>query len=462
MMNHIRWRGYVLSSAVLAAAAVILFGFAILVGSGEQRLERLGVGVLLAVAGAAVVILHPRWIYCTLAFVLGSAPAATIPGLGTPVILVLAFTVWCALLTHPITRTRTSPMELAVAVLVVTSLGSLVMTAASVRDVTEFVKWLLATSLVFALMRMSREDIRMFGNVFVWGAFAGALLALIMRFFDPAGLIFARLRVIGITDISDTGGFTRLTGTYVEPNSAGIFFLVALALSVSLLRGWSRIITAPVILLALVFTLSRAAMLSVIAAIVFLLLFQRMSSGLRVTIAAAMGAGIAAALAVPLIYNRFTGTFKDRGSLDRAASLSEYMRNMTGSWWFGKGWGLREFITDAAAYQSNHVANSPLLAIYRGGIFVGLAFLAVLMVGIVIAYRNVRRSPWESGVIGAQFVGFTVIGLQLDFPVITHAPVTMAWSVFIAFLIRNPVTVHAVEHERVVPVEGRHRSPHHV
>ncbi|TRW80488.1 O-antigen ligase domain-containing protein [Mycolicibacterium sp. 018/SC-01/001] len=455
-----RLRGYAMTFGCLAATAAVLVPVTVLANTGEHRLDRLGIGIIAVVVAAAVVVLHPRWVYMALAFALGSAPAATIPGLGTPVVLVLAFAMWCALLVHPLAETRTSAMELAIAGLVVTSLCSLVMTVSSVRDVTEFIKWLLATSVVFALTRFDLADLRAFGKVFVWGTFAGATLALIMRFLDPGRVLFTRLQVIGVFDISDTGGFTRLTGTYVEPNSAGISFLVGLCLSVALLRGGSRLLTSAVILVALVFTLSRAAMVSVVAAVVFLLLFQPMSSRVRVAILAALGSGVVGFLAVPLIYTRFTGTFKDRGSLDRAASLSEYAYNMAGHWWFGKGWGLAEFISGEAAYRSNHVANSPLLSIYRGGIFVGVAFVVVLLVGVAVSYRNARRTPWEAAVIGAGFTGFTVIGLQLDFPVVTHATVTMVWSVLIAFLIRNPVTDCPPEQREFLAAPGRHRSRH--
>jgi polysaccharide biosynthesis protein PslJ len=432
-------RNRLVSLAVLGAAGMILVVVSVLVGSGGHRAGQLGVGILVAVGGFAVVLLHPGWIYRSLAFVLGAVPVATIPGLGTPIVLVLAIAVWLAVLTHPIVETRTYPIELSIVVLIITSLASLVMTATAIRDITEFLKWVIATSMVFALLRLDRNELRAFGRTFAFGACAGAAFSLALLFIDKSGAVSQKLAVIGIQHLPDGAGLHRLTGTYVEPNSAGIFLMIALAVGIALLRGWQRFLVAPIILAGLVCTLSRSAMLSVVAAAVFLLIFQPMPARIRALASATLIGGGVAIFSLPVIHARFTSTFKDRGSLDRAASLADYVHNMTGSWWFGKGWGLPEIVSDAAAFRVNHVANSPLLSIYRGGIFVGLAFVLVLVIGVVIAYRNAYKRPWESGVIGAQFVGFTAVGMQLDFPIVTHSPVTMVWSVLIAFLAANPV-----------------------
>jgi polysaccharide biosynthesis protein PslJ len=188
------------------------------------------------------------------------------------------------------------------------------------------------------------------------------------------------------------------------------------------------------------------------------LVFKRMRADSRVAIIATLMAGALLALSIPVIRDRFLNTGSDRGSLDRTASLADYPRVMSGSWWFGKGWGLDEFINASAAYKTNHVANSPLLSVYRGGLLVGLAFVAVLVIGLFIAYRNLHKKPWESCVIGAQFVGFTIVGLQLDFPVVTHATMAMAWSVFIVLLVANPVTPTSAPPVAPTATAGRHRS----
>jgi hypothetical protein len=457
MILHPPTRRRLAPPVLIGGAALMVVMITFMVGSGSDVAEKLGIAALAAVIGLYVAVVHPSWIYRSLAVVLGAVPLATVPGFGQPVVLVLAAAMWCAVLVHPIADTRTSPLELSIGVLVLTSLCALAVTLSATRDVTEFIKWLVATSMVFALLRLDRDELRAFGRFFVYGSFAGALFGLFAFFFDDTGALVGRLAVIGISRMGDTGGIPRLTGTYVEPNAAGIFLMIALAMAVALFRGSQRLVIAGVILAALICTLSRSAIFSVIVAVIFLLIFQFMSIGRRMAISTTLAVACAAGMVVPLIYNRITGTFKDRGSLDRAQSLTEFTNNMSGSWWFGKGWGLPEFITGAAAFRSNHVANSPLLSIYRGGVFVGAAFIVVLVLGMVVAYRNVYRSPWESAVIGAVFVGFTLVGLQLDFPVVTHAPVTMAWSVLIVFMIANPVTP-STRLENPTAAPGRHRS----
>jgi len=437
---------------VACAAAAALFG------SSTQTNQLIGVGIVAVVAAIAVTLLQPNLIYFAFAFVLGAAPFAIIPGIGQPFVLVLAIGVWFAVLTHPIAETRTYGMEFAVAAFVVISFVSLTMTTAGLGHVVEFAKWLLSTSLVFALLRLDRKVLRQFGIVFSWGVFFGAAFALLVFFFDKAGTTLNYLSMFGYGRTGSIGTHlrfyvmenstvVRLTGTYVDPNAAGIFLLVGFTLAVALTRGWTRLLMAPVILGALIITLSRSAIFTVVVAVILFLLFQRMSTGGRLAIVGASLVGTACVLSVPAIYSRIFDSFtsNDTGANDRADALAKFPEMMRGHWWFGRGWGVREFTDEVVGYKTNYVANSPLLTTYRGGIFTGIAFVLVLIAGAVLAYRHARRSPWESGVIGAMFVAFAVVALQLDFPVVTHAPMTMAFSVFIAFLCANPVVPLAPE-----------------
>ena len=170
-------------------------------------------------------------------------------------------------ITHPIAETRTSWLELSVALLVVTSIIAFIITFSGSRDLVEFAKWLIATSMVFALLRLSRQELRLFGLVFVYGACLGAIFAMGIYFFDKSGRSLSLLSFIGYGGASfhDTNlrfyilgdsMVTRLTGTYIDPNGAGISMLIAVALAVALLRGWQRQIVVPVLLAALLITLT--------------------------------------------------------------------------------------------------------------------------------------------------------------------------------------------------------------
>ena len=50
---------------------------------------------------------------------------------------------------------------------------------------------------------------------------------------------------------------------------------------------------------------------------------------------------------------------------------------MAGHWGFGLGWARPEFIDPEFSYLFNLPSNAPLIALYRGGILVFIAFMAV-------------------------------------------------------------------------------------
>ena len=435
----------ILTPALLVLVLPLIIGSAL--GSGKPPLMFLGVLVIGGLGALAVAICSPQWPFLALAFVLGAAPFAVVPGLPLPIVLILVLMIWVSTLLHPVELGRTDPIELALYALIGTSLLSVIATAVGFSDYTEFVKWLLATSVVFPLMRLPRSDLQRFGRVFVYGVGLGAAFALAMFFLDKSGAWMNYLSPIGYGTVGTIGthlrfysdGLTqvvRLTGTYVDPNVAGIFTFVGLALALALLRGWPRLMFSAVLGGALVVTLSRSALFSVVVAVLVYLAFQRLRTDARFGILAGGIALAAGALTVPAVGDRILNSFgsDDKGTTDRAAALADYPAAMSGHWLFGKGWGIAEFTDEVAGYNANYVANSPLVSIYRGGILVGIAFLLVLVAGAVVAHRNARRSPWESGVTGAAFVGFAIVALQLDFPVVTHAPVTMVFVVLLVFV----------------------------
>ncbi|AYJ48080.1 O-antigen ligase domain-containing protein [Rhodococcus sp. P1Y] len=416
-------------------------------GSGQAPLMLVGILLIGGLGALAVAVSSPQWSFLALAFVLGAAPFAVVPGLPLPIVLVLVILVWMSTLLHPIELGRTDPVELAVYALMGTSLVSVIATAVGVSDITEFIRWVMATSIIFPLLRLPRPDLQRFGRVFVYGVGGGSAFALAMFFLDKSGSWMNYLSAIGYGTVGTIGthlrfytdGLTqvvRLTGTYVDPNVAGIFTFVGLALAITLLRGWPRLIFSGLLASALLVTLSRSALFSVVVAALVYLVFQRLRTDARLGILAGGIALGAAALSVPAVADRILNSFgsDDKGTTDRAAALSDFPASMSGHWLFGKGWGIAEFTDEVAGYNANYVANSPLVSIYRGGILVGIAFVLVLAAGFVVAHRNARKPAWESGITGAALVGFSLVALQLDFPVVTHAPVTMAFVVLLVFV----------------------------
>ncbi len=121
---------------------------------------------------------------------------------------------------------------------------------------------------------------------------------------------------------------------------------------------------------------------------------------------------------VPSVRTRLLGTLgsNDAGATDRVDSIREFPGRMSGHWLFGWGWSQREFKDGAYAFIENFVSNAPLIAIHRGGIFVGAAFLAVVVIGCVIGYRLLRSNSLPSALYGGVFIGFSIVALNSRSP----------------------------------------------
>jgi hypothetical protein len=125
----------------------------------------------------------------------------------------------------------------------------------------------------------------------------------------------------------------------------------------------------------------------------------------------------------------------DTGAQDRGRALAEFPNVMSGHWLFGLGWGRQEWIDGAFAFRLNFVSNSPLITIYRSGMVVGLVFLAVLVIACIMSYRALRSDSLPAAIYGGVFIGFCVVALQLDHPVVTSPQSGIAFGIFLAFLV---------------------------
>lgn len=439
---------------IVAAAASILLGM--LAGSdtaAARTLLLLGIG---GAVGLTAAVVTPNSIRSGLGFVLGGVPFAVLPGAG-PAALVMAAAAGVAALLHPSRPTRPHTIEYLVVLLVAVSAATIPQTATSPVHVTEFVKWAVATGLILVLLRMSPASMSRVQTAYVVGATVGGGFSLILLLVDRTGDAIGSLAVIGYGRTGITGTtlrlaevdgmeMARLAGTYVHPNYAGIFLLVGLALAIARTSGLLRAAATPVIALATIATLSRAAIATVVVAAVLFLVLQTMTRRARLVLACTGGAAAVALASAPTVSARLWASFgqNDVGSSDRARALANFVPSMEGRWWFGRGWGAVELLDEVAGYNANYVANTPLLTIYRGGILVGLVFAALLVAGCVISYRRLRTPDWTAGVLGATFLAMVLIALQLDFPVVTSPPVTMAFGLLLAAVVASPTSPPAV------------------
>jgi hypothetical protein len=418
--------------------------------------------------GIWVALRRPLWIYCVYAFSLAFVPFGVLPSSPLPLVLLLGVSIGAtAVLQLPSGRSRPfTSLEWWVLGLVVTSMLSLAVTFSTSYDLTEFSKWLIATSTLFALLRLQPDRLDIVGRWYVFGAASASLFALAMLLFDRAGNMLSVLSFLGYGTAGGTnlryvvgeGEMTvRLTGTYVDPNAGGLFLFVGVLLALALFRGLWQVVFTGIVVLAMTLTLSRSALLSIAVAFLIFLAVQNMRFGGKLRMFGFAAIAGAVLLAIPAIQERILGSFgsNDVGSSARADALRDYPKHMDGNWLFGLGWGRIEFRDGSVGMAVNHVANAPLLSVYRGGIIVGLFFCAVLIYGLVLSYRGLRRSEARHGFIGAGFIGFTLVALQLDFPVITIPSVAALFAFFLANLptsdnyLARPAAIPATEREEL-------------
>jgi hypothetical protein len=452
-MGEMNWRQNTLARRL---GDVGLLVFCPMVAAGALIGGALPIVGLIALLGLTVAVYigarHPLWLYWCLAVALGALPFGYFPGVHLPLTFGLGVAVLLAALLHPTAESSLSRIEVAILLLVLASAVSVVVTGRTVADFVEFIKWSVSVLMVIALLRLSRDNLARFGRIYVYASAAAAILALIILANDPDGRLIRYLKIVGYGRekeatryvYSAAGKTVRLAGTYIDPNTAGIGLLVALMICFIVLNGWVRTIVAMLFLVAILLTLSRAATFSALSGVVLVLLFHTMHARHRRFIFGAVGVVIVAALATPQVRRRVFSSFgsEDVGSSAREDALANYPHQMAGHWWFGLGWGREEFKSGATGFTLNHVANAPLLTVYRGGIITGLIFVAVLVIGGVMAYRTLRSSSLAYAALGGVYIAFCVIALQLDFPTVTIPAVTMMFSVFIAFLIYVDQTSH--------------------
>src|SRR5882757_2600053 len=432
----------------IAGVAVVLVCpvLAALVVGGSLGVKLAVVGLIAVIASIYIGIRHPLWLYWGFAVVMGALPFGYFPGVHIPLYLPFAAGVLLAAVVHPNRDMPYHPLEKAVVVLVLISGVSLVFTAHALPDLTAFVRWIIATLVMIAVLRLSRDNLARFGRLYVYAATATSLFGIAQVVADPNHRLIRLLRIFDydrestgrfVANAEGQATFTRLGATWVDPNVAGIGLVPALVMGIVLLKGKLRLGVTAILTVAICLTLSRAALFSVLAGVLLVLIFHTMRARTRLIMLGSIGIAAASALLVPAIRTRITNTFggQDTGAQDRWRSLVAFPDTMSGHWIFGLGWGRKEFVDGALAFQLNYVSNSPLIAIYRAGIIVGLVFLAVIVLGCVMGWRALRSDSFPAAIYGGFFIGFCVIALNLDHPVVDIPQSVAAFSIFMTFLV---------------------------
>ena len=404
------------------------------------------IGLAVLIVGVYVGLRHPLWLYGGMAIAIGFMPFGYFPGVHVPLYLPFAAGAVLAAAVHPTDRKGLSPLEVTVLALVVTSGIAMLVNAKNLVDYGEYVKWTIATLVIVALLKLSPDNMAKVGRCYVYAATANALFGILfvtvdrnnrlMKIFDPFGYGRADTARFVFSDEGQTKQL-RLGGLWVDPNAAGIGLVVAFSLALVLLSGHMRVLVTLILAAAIGLTLSRAALFSVVVGIVLVFLFHTMRARDRQVMLGLIGLAAVVAMLTPPIRNRLLMSFgsDDTGSSARMDALRAWPGQMAGHWVFGLGWGRREFKDGVYAFQLNFVANGPLITIYRAGVIVGALFILMVLIGCYLSYRAIRSDSFWEALYGGCFIGFTVVALQLDHPIVTTPQSTVAYSFFVAYLV---------------------------
>ncbi len=421
--------GVSVALTVLAVAAVL---------GGSVGVRALVLALAAAAFAAYAASTHPLSIYAALAVVLGFAPYAHLPGTDIPLLLVLSAGVWVAFASVPDVDFRPGWAETWVVTLALFALVSVVATGLSVGSLIEYVAWVTATSTVTPIRFLPPEARRTIVQVFV-GSAAAAAVAGMLLLVNPSGIVARTLSFTGVDpdspNIQTVAGSqlvaTRLNGTYLEANIAGFILAAAVLLTIVHVDGRMRVALLVVLGTGLLLTLSRSALATVVVALALLVL---RSGGRRRRFLIWSGVvGVAGAAAIPAVRNRLLDSFgpTDTGTAARLKALQDFAGVMDGHWFFGLGWDRPEFRDADLNRAANLVANTPLATTYRGGVLLGL-LVVVVMVALVVRSWSVSRRSFADAVLASTVIGFVVVALQLDYPVVTQPSATVTISLLVA------------------------------
>lgn len=432
----------------LAAVAAVLGG----------KLAIMAIAGLLAVVVAVYVgMRHPLWlVYGTVIFVT-AFPFGYFPGVHLPIYLVLGCGSVLAFLLYPRAMRRRSRLMTAVLVLILMSALSMIVTFSAPVNIMDFAKWGIATGFVFVLLALPNDQLRGVGRAIVYACtFSGVMGAVavaqgttkwVYAPFSFIGYYAAdRFYITGGTHVLPKSGrfdvgegsetFQRLGGMWADPNAAGIGLVIGLAMAAILFTGWQRVTLMTVLSVCVVLTLSRAALFSVLVGIALVFIFHNMRSRDRQVIVITLVVGFAAAMSIPAVRKRLMGSLgqNDAGASDRIAAIREFPMRLGDHWIFGRGWSLREFKDGPYAFTENFVSNAPLIAVHRGGLVAGLSFVAVIIIGCVVAAKLIRSNSLPHAFFGGVFMAFSIIALNLDHPVVVIAQIAFLYTFFLVFL----------------------------
>lgn len=430
-----------------AVLAGVLVAVAVTVGATwSGATVRLATAALIAVLVAGwITSVHPRVVIVAFAVVLSATPYLKLPATTIPLLLVLCVAVWVALIFLEDTHARVGVPEFLLVGFVAVAGLSVLATSPSKDALLEYVAWVAATSVLVPIRLLPPPERRVLIATFVAGCSVASVIGILLLIADPFGTMLSRLTFLGYRLVGGNAQYVpgaeanslRLTGTYVEPNIAGLVLAVGLLAAVAWCRGWLRVLAVVAIGAGVTMTLSRSAIATV--ALAALLVALTGPARRRVALLGVGALAAVAGLATPVVRERLLSSFgpNDTGSLARRLAFEEFWTSLDGRWWWGLGWDREEFRSVAVGRALNFVANAPLLTIYRGGAVLGAVAVVILLCLVIRSLTQLGRG-FEAAVFAAGVIGFCLVALQLDFPVVIQHPAIAVFSLLIGLSLGAP------------------------
>ena len=412
--------------------------------TGNRRLMMLAVCVCVLPLLCFALMKRPGVLAAIPGIVLGFMPFAAVQGTGFPLVIALTLLLIVLAVVHPSKDLpKIGPLGVIVTCYLLFSLISAVATYHGSQTLVEYAKWALAMGAMVIVLLMEVSLRRILFGAYGIAAAVGALFSVGMLLVDRSGSWVNRFSFLGYGGsiavnerTASVGGsvVARAAGLYVDPNSAGLFFLFAIAVAAYALRGTLLVVVVGALSIGVLATLSRAAIASLLLAAAFALFFSKISAGKRFVGSVLLFSGVFAAFMVPAVSSRLFDSFGsgDIGCTARIDALRRYPGHMSGNWFFGRGWDLREFSDPFYGYTINHAANTPLIVVYRAGLLTGVVFVIVLIIALVLGFRAMRAGRHGAALQTGVLFALVLIAFQLDFPVVTMPPLAMAFALVLA------------------------------
>ncbi len=437
MLVRNRWY----SPSLVAAAAALLLGG--LVGGAAAFDPRYALAGLLALGMAAAMLLSVRAGLLAVVATMTLLPFGTLPfkAIITPTLLELALAglllVWVVrmLARSDAYHLRMSPLGLPLLGFLGLTLFSLVLGAGGMPDsrtLHNYLKFVLGVLLFFSMLNVvrTRDDMRVAMRLLILCGGAAALVGLLLYALhdDTALLLLVQLGRIGYPTSGrvlryvedDTAGLERAIGTSVDPNSFGGLLALLTALAAAQLFAqrtvvprWLLVAVSLTMLLALLLTFSRAALVGVAAAAAFVatvryrhLWWVMVGTGL-VAVLLLMGLGMAGAFVERLSEGV---RFEDQAQQMRLAEYRNALAIIQRYPVFGIGFGSAPEIDLVAGVSSIYLTIGERMGLLGLGAFVLLVGAWFVLLLRAMPHFDDEQASWATGV-QAGLVAALAVGL---------------------------------------------------